>query len=152
MINSTGAKIGLCLIACGALFAAGRYSVDTTPASHTVTDAKAETDVKKDVNSHTETTIVKVQEKGKTVTTTKIDQVKDADTVTVAVTQTHTDATITPAVRKTLNLSVLVGTSTSNFGQPMYGLSVNKEVLGPITVGAYGLNNGTFGVSLGLNF
>lgn len=51
--------------------------------------------------------------------------------------------------RPRYGLSVLVGTDFSN---PVYGLHVNKELLGPITVGVFGLTNKTLGVSIGLNF
>lgn len=45
----------------------------------------------------------------------------------------------------TVNVSALI----SNSGK---GVSVTKELIGPITVGAFALSDGTFGASLGLNF
>ncbi len=35
---------------------------------------------------------------------------------------------------------------------PLYGVSVTKQVLGPITIGAFGLTNGVLGLSLGYSF
>ena len=35
---------------------------------------------------------------------------------------------------------------------PLYGISANKEFIGPITIGAFGLTNGTIGLSIGVNF
>jgi hypothetical protein len=34
----------------------------------------------------------------------------------------------------------------------MYGISVHREFIGPITLGAFGLTNGTVGLSIGVNF
>lgn len=58
-----------------------------------------------------------------------------------------------PAPRKNLNVSALVGNDFSRgVFKVVYGVSVSKEVLGPVTVGIYGLTSGTVGVSIGLNF
>ncbi|MFN9955213.1 MAG: hypothetical protein ACK55I_19125, partial [bacterium] len=48
------------------------------------------------------------------------------------------------------NISVLAGSSVPING--VLGVSATKSVLGPITVGAWGLTNGTAGLSVGLNF
>jgi hypothetical protein len=54
---------------------------------------------------------------------------------------------------KNLNVSVLVADDFSRgLLIPTYGVSVTKQVLGPMTVGAFGLTNGTVGVSVGINF
>jgi hypothetical protein len=61
----------------------------------------------------------------------------------------QTDQVIEQVVRKSiLNVSGLIGTS---FPTPVYGLSINKNFIGPITVGLWGLSNKTLGFSLGLN-
>lgn len=53
----------------------------------------------------------------------------------------------------TLNISALVANDFSKgLLIPAYGVSVSKQVLGPITVGGFGLTNGTIGLSVGLNF
>lgn len=55
---------------------------------------------------------------------------------------------------KRLNVSALAGVDLSNLRAvvPVYGVSVTKQVLGPVTVGAFGLTNGVIGVSLGMEF
>lgn len=53
------------------------------------------------------------------------------------------------AARSKVNLSALVGT---DLYKPVYGGHISKELLGPISVGAWGLTNATFGVSIGVNF
>lgn len=51
--------------------------------------------------------------------------------------------------RSKVNLSLLGGT---DFSRPVYGLHVSKELIGPISVGLFGLTNKTVGLSLGINF
>ncbi len=61
--------------------------------------------------------------------------------------------TLTIPVRKTTNISALVANDFSKrLIEPVYGLSVSKEVLGPITVGVFGFTNTTVGVSVGISF
>ncbi len=68
--------------------------------------------------------------------------------------RTETDTKQSVAYQNpTLNVSVLVANDFSIRAiKPIYGVSVTKEVLGPITVGAFGLTSGTVGLSVGLNF
>lgn len=52
-----------------------------------------------------------------------------------------------------INVSGLVGNDLSKRGVlPIYGVSINKEIIGPITIGAFGLTSGVIGLSVGLNF
>lgn len=51
-----------------------------------------------------------------------------------------------------MTLSALGGLSLSGTPSMIYGASVTKPVLGPITAGAFFLTNSTIGVSLGLEF
>jgi hypothetical protein len=55
-----------------------------------------------------------------------------------------------------LHLSGLFGANVSGGIQqqitPIYGIAVSKDVLGPISIGGFGLTNGVVGISLGLNF
>ena len=52
-----------------------------------------------------------------------------------------------------LNVSALAGIDTAtSLLKPIYGISISKEFMGPITVGAYGLTNGVVGLSVGVNF
>jgi len=55
---------------------------------------------------------------------------------------------------KTWNVSALAGYDFSKPKDlvPIYGVSVSKQVLGPFTVGAYGLTNGIIGLSIGVTF
>lgn len=58
-----------------------------------------------------------------------------------------------------LNVSVLAGVDLNPKWQPIegagplsLGLSVNYRIAGPLTVGAWGLHTGVFGISLGATF
>jgi hypothetical protein len=132
------------LILCGTFYA-GRKSIqfNTSDKVETTKTTGVQTD-------HTETTIVKVKDsKGNETETTKIisdTKSKTKENTTVA----ETTKTVAPSKSK-VNVSALVGYDTAKRDY-LYGISVTKEVMGPITVGAFGLNNGVVGVSLGYNF
>jgi hypothetical protein len=51
-----------------------------------------------------------------------------------------------------VSIQGLAGYRLTTSELPLLGLSVSKPILGPITVGVWGLNNSTFGASLGLTF
>lgn len=134
-------------------FAVGRYSTKIAPNVKTVSQTQVQTEVKadKDVHKETQTVTTKAPDGSeKTVTTvvedstTKIDKLKDS--------QTKVDTTVTQVPRKTLNISALVGTPVHLPGVPIYGVSVSKELLGPVTVGAFGFSSGLVGISLGVSF
>lgn len=121
-----------------------------------VSRAKTVTQVKEVVRVefvHRETTTeTTTTPKGDTITRTVV--VEDTKTDV----KTDTSKTQTPAVpadvpRKRLtNISALTALDVPSSLTPVYGISVTREVLGPITVGAFGLTNGTVGVSVGVTF
>lgn len=95
------------------------------------------------------------------------DGTKERTTKTVEETQTtkKTDRTATDDIKTTqstseettrgtskVTISALAGIPTTAPGVPVYGLHVSKPILGPITVGFWGLSDTTVGCSLGLTF
>ena len=54
--------------------------------------------------------------------------------------------------KSTLHVSLLSGVDSISSPTLIYGGSISKNVLGPISVGGFGFTNGLFGVSIGLNF
>jgi len=56
---------------------------------------------------------------------------------------------VTKSGRK-ISINVLAGITTKKL--PVYGVSASMSILGPISVGAFGLSNGIVGVSAGLIF
>jgi hypothetical protein len=140
-------QIIIVIVLIAASFAVGRYSARANKTVVQTTQAK--TDEEKD--THTRTTITDTKKPDGTDTKVEIiDQVQNDDTQSTATSQTQTTITSKSSI---LNISVL-GANDFHAGlfAPTYGLSVTKEVLGPVTVGAFGLMNGTIGVSVGLNF
>ena len=110
-------------------------------------------DTNKHVNKH-KTTVIEVKPDGTKKTTiiqdTKIDIDKKVDINAISKLVNVEQTTSSPKA----NVSLLVGTNTlkTDFlsSQIIYGVSVNKEILGPVTIGAWGLTNKTFGVSVGI--
>ncbi len=141
-------KIGGGVVVLAIAFACGRYSVQA-PTVHTIADIKTDTEVKTDKDVK-KTTVVDKKTTGEVVTTITEEDVTKADKVQDQV--SHLDQTITPPKLNTLNISALIGTDPLNSFKPLYGLSVTKQFLGPITVGAWGLTNSTVGLSIGINF
>lgn len=144
MINQYKCYIIGAIVILAGTFAAGRYSVTTTPA--TKVDTSLQTQQQVDKNTHTVTVEVK-EPSGEVKRTTT------TDTTTVATKETESKikTEVVPPKRSTLNVSLLGGYYFPDF-LPVYGISISKEVLGPVTVGAFGLSNGTIGVSVGLDF
>lgn len=65
--------------------------------------------------------------------------------------KTNTDSKVKEVTNSSkFNISVLAGSSIPI--NMVFGVSANKAILGPVTAGAWGLSNGTVGLSLGLNF
>lgn len=54
--------------------------------------------------------------------------------------------------RSVLNVSVLGGVLLQTRPELVYGLSVSKEFVGPLTIGMFGLSDGILGLSIGVNF
>jgi hypothetical protein len=140
----------LVLVTSAASFGFGRWSVKTTSTTKT---SVAQSHVTDDKNAHTRVTVTDVKAKDGTETKTIVaDRVSD-DVIT---TNSAVATTQIAAVKgKTSNINIsLLGANDLSKGAliPTYGLSVTREVLGPVTVGAFGLMNGTVGVSVGLDF
>jgi hypothetical protein len=61
--------------------------------------------------------------------------------------------TIVMVHKPTINISALIGKDFHKSGfEPLYGVSVSKEFIGPVTIGAFGLTSSVVGVTIGLNF
>ena len=122
-------------------YVAGRYSAPEKVRTETVTVEVEKEVVKKKKQ------IVKVKEN------------TDGSKETVIITDTETDEksrshsemeTKEVTSRSKFNISVLAGTSVPI--NMVFGVSATKPILGPIMAGAWGLSNGTVGLSLGINF
>lgn len=159
MLNnlSRRTKIIVSVVALAISFAFGRYLTPTKTETKIVTITKEveskQTD--KDTNDHKKTVIHEiVKPSGEKDTTTTITDDRSSDTKiddnkTTDVTKIN-DKTVTRGDSK-VTISALGGYSFDS-RRVEYGASVTKPVLGPITLGIYGLTAPEFGVSLGLQF
>lgn len=147
-------KILLGIVALVTAFAFGRYTVSVKPNVTTITATKSASQTVADKDTHTQTQIVEVKEPtGEVKTTTTITK----DTVSVVDktrnVETQATETVSQSTRKTLNVAALVGMDVvHHLGTPVYGVSVSKELIGPVTVGVFGMSNSLVGISVSLNF
>lgn len=139
---STKTKVIIVLVSLALAFAGGRYSI---PKATVDAQKQVEVDKQKDVKTHTDTTVTKAPD-GTTTTHTVTD--KDSTTKTDTVSSEHT---VVSQKHTNLNVSALVATKVDDL-TPMYGASVSKEFVGPVTIGAFALTNGTIGLSVGIDF
>jgi hypothetical protein len=158
---TTKAKVGIAAVALLTAFAFGRF---TTPVKikteiKTVEVEKKTDNIKQDKDLHKETTTTTVKNKDgseETKTTviedTKTDTSrKDSDSVATSTTQTKEVTRGSSPV----TISLLAGASlTQGLGPStlVWGGAITHPVLGPITIGLWGLTSKEFGASLGLTF
>jgi hypothetical protein len=135
------------LLAFGVGYGSGRY----------VQPAKVEIktqEVIKEVEVVKHDTITVTKEIKKPDGTTEIDTTitdKDVETTTIADVK-KTEETITN-LKPQWNVRGLVGVSSFNFANPMvYGLNIERRIIGPIFVGAWGTTDKSAGLSIGLEF
>lgn len=157
-------KAGLYGIAVLTAFALGRYTapVKTEIKTQTVEVEKKTEQTKIDTNKDLHRTITRVKTTkpdGSKEETTKI--VEDSSTKTKATEKASEEDTKSAETSKLTvkegsrtHLQGLLGGQASFSGvTPLsYGLNVSKTLLGPVSIGLWGLNTGIAGVSIGLNF
>lgn len=88
------------------------------------------------------TKIVK-QPNGETDTTITTDETKNISV----------DSSTKTPLKKTINISALIGMNfEATIPRQVYGISLSKEIIGPVTLGVYALTNRTVGVTIGIDF
>lgn len=130
-------------------FGLGRYSSVLT--STTTVEDKTQTQNDTDNKSHTVKVVIVKSDGSSTTTETTDSDLKQSvsskeDLKSKVVVQTEK--------RPLTNVSLIVANDfmKTNDLKPRYGASVTHEVLGSMTMGLFGINNGTLGVSIGYNF
>lgn len=135
--------LGATILAAAAVFATGYATGKTHAASSTVEDTTKFASDAKTVKKSTAVAVTKSPDGTvKTVTTT---------TETTGDTKTTSAESKTVPAKKTF-IQALAGVDLSRSFTPTYGIAVSREVLGPITLGAYGLTSGVVGVTVGVSF
>jgi len=135
-------------------YAFGRWSAPEKVKIQTVEVEKKTDDKQTKTDDKKITTITEVDKPDgtKTITTvitdakeTQVDDKKTDDT-------TKTESKEIDRSSAKVTVSMLAGINVTNPGVPMYGISISKPILGPITVGMFGFQTGLIGASLGLTF
>ena len=151
---STKTILIIAAIALLTAFAVGRWSAPEKVKIQTVTVENKTDDKKVNTDDHKVTTITETDKPDGTKTkVTVISDNKDTQLVdkkTDDLTQTTTKEVDRSSSKVTI--SALAAANITKLGAPIYGGSISKPILGPITVGAFGFQNGMIGVSLGLSF
>lgn len=146
-------KVIIGSVALATAFAAGRFTVPekTKIVTQTVEVEKKNQDIKQKVNKTTKTVIVKNKDGSETITkTTNLNQNTDDQSKTT-IDQSTDKSSETVRGDSKVTISALAGYDFKSGGLA-YGASVSKPVIGPITIGIFGLTNETFGCSVGLTF
>ncbi len=108
--------------------------------------------VKTDVQSQKDTeihsiTVTEEEPSGAKKTTTTTDTASVSSRISAETVKSSTTASPNP----TYHASILYGYDVSN-RKSTYGLSIDRRLLGPVSIGVWGLTNNTLGVSLGVSF
>lgn len=102
-------------------------------------------------NTHTKT-VVRTHRDGTQTTVTVADNSTNTVTDSNTETKIETSKTIERA-QDGVTIAALAGVDTSNLSKGfVYGASVSKPILGPISLGAWFLTSGTIGMSVGIKF
>lgn len=150
------------LIALVVAFAAGRYSVPINVKTDTTASSK-ETEKKSEntnTQKHTKTTIVDTTnpDGSKSHTVTKETELNNEKktTETSANTRSETSSKEVARAGSRLNISALAGSKISSIStsglELDYGAMVSRDLIGPISVGAFGFKSGVAGVAVGITF
>lgn len=139
-------------------FAVGRFTAPVQVEERTIEVVKRAvitvTRVKTDTQTATKTVERVVYAPGGTVTIDRVIEAKTEthveDTSHVAEkTDAHAERVVTPKLPD-WRVSALVGTGLPLV--PIYGAHVERRILGPISLGAWGLSSGVVGLSVGVEF
>ena len=123
--------------------AAGRFLSPEKIVTKTVTVEVEKTNTKQD------STTIKVTKPDGTITETTTTKTETNTTTN----STNKTETIVQGKKSSLNVSALAGINVTNpAGGIIFGGHISKQILGPVSIGVFGLSNGTAGLSVGLQF
>lgn len=135
-------------------FALGRYTGPEKVRTETKIVEVEKKTKKSETEKHKETEVVEITHPdGTKEKKTKI--VEDANRKTAEKDESKKSQDSSTEITRSggkLYIQGLAGLDRFNIIAPIYGISISREILGPISVGGWGLSNGAFGVSLGLSF
>lgn len=142
--------LGLAILA---VFMAGRYTAPDKIVTRTVT-VEVEKQVENKNTSkkeHKTTTITKAKDGTKKIVISDDTETRDQSNITKF--DDKNTSTLSEETRRTnaINISVLAGAQKGSLATHFYGVSVNKQLLGPIIVGVFGFTNISGGISFGVS-
>lgn len=143
-------KIIAVLVGLAVAFAAGRYTSPQSETKEETTTKEKEVDKSKKTHKIIKTETITLPNGEKHTIVTEEDS-SETETHKNESSQTQVKTEI-QYKKDTLNISALAGVDIRNSYKPVYGVAVTKQLLGPVTLGAFGLTNGTVGVSVGISF
>lgn len=159
------AKVGLLvvIVLCVSSFAVGRYTTPVQIKTETkIVEVEKKTNVSdsdKKKERHKKTTTIEetlpdgTKRKTTVVTDDTQSDSQKHDSSSSETSKSETDKKEVTNRTSLVTISALGGASISLGNVPLiYGASITKPVLGPITIGIWGLSNSTAGLSLGLSF
>lgn len=156
-------KIIIVSVAIVGSFALGRWATPERIKIETKTveiERKTEDNKSKEIEKKNIKIITKEETRAdgtKTITTTTQDEsttetLKHDISIDEINKSTDTIKEVTNSSSKT-TISLMAGADVTNIaGGISYGLSVSRPILGPLTIGAFGMSNKTGGVSVGITF
>ena len=154
-------KVVIVVISLASSFAIGRYTVPEKVRIETkIVEVEKKSDSKEqdsNKNNHKKIVIVRVVkpdgEKQTTVTSTdeSTENKKNVEKVSSDTQIAKEDKKEVTGNQQKVTISALVGGDITT-RLPVYGLSITRPILGPLTVGLFGLSNGSIGASVGLTF
>ncbi len=155
---STKTKVIIAAIALLGAFATGRWmapeKVKIEKQIVEVEKKSSDKDAEKSTKKTTTTTKVTRPDGTVEETTTVVEETnrKSSKTETSESGKTETETTEITRGSSKVTITGLAAASVGNPSLPMYGVSISKSILGPITAGAFYLTPGVIGASLGLTF
>lgn len=143
----TGYKLGALVLVCLGL----GYAFGVHYAPRTFETVKIDEVVKRNNDVKTIKKEVIVKEPNGKETKTIVTETEDKTTTTKEK-ETSKAVVSGPIEVDKYQVNVMIGVNRDNFMVPIYGVSVSKKFIGPISLGAWGLTNGTGGLSVGMSF
>jgi len=128
------------------IFAVGYGTALLTRPAKVITKTQTITQTHDIIHDHIHTVVVTKPDGTKTTTTDDNSVINDNSSTK------DSSSTITTYSKPQWKVGALAGLSVNSLSKPIYGAQVEKRLLGPISIGAFGLSNSTGGVSLSLEF
>lgn len=159
----TKTKVIIATASLATAFAVGRYTVPTKIVTETkVVEVEKKVEVvkeTKDKDKRKKTKkVIKIAPNGeKIITEVTVEDTKTTKSKDSSVTDEKSKASDSKTTQEKSNspttISILAGKKITDGLDPiLFGAHVSKPVLGPVSIGVWGLSNMTFGLSVGLSF